>query len=48
VFMWWIDTILWKEQSRIHDKHPIMLLKHHDRWPPLNPPGKLQNESFLY
>jgi hypothetical protein len=41
----WIDTILWKEQSRIQDKYPIILLKHHDRWSSLNPPRKLQNES---
>jgi hypothetical protein len=43
-----IDTILWKEQSRIQGKCPIILLKHHDRWPSLNPPRKLQNESFWY
>jgi hypothetical protein len=25
-----------------------MLLEHQDRWPPLNPPRKLQNESFWH
>jgi hypothetical protein len=39
---------LLKEKSRIQDKHPIMLSKHHDKWPSLNPPRKLQNESFWY
>jgi hypothetical protein len=43
-----IDTILWKEQSWIQDKHPIMLLKHHNRWPFLNPPWKLQHKSFCH
>jgi hypothetical protein len=25
---------------------PLILLKHHDRWPSLNPPRKLQSEKF--
>jgi hypothetical protein len=27
---------------------PLILLKHHDRWPYLNPPRKLQSEKFWH
>jgi hypothetical protein len=46
MFVWWIDTILRKEQSRIHDKHPIMLLKHHNRWESLNLPRNLKMKNL--
>jgi hypothetical protein len=28
------------------DRHPIMMLKHHDTWSSLDPPRKLQNENI--
>jgi hypothetical protein len=40
------ETLLMKSNHGYKINTPIMLLKHHDMWPSLNPPRKLQNENF--
>jgi hypothetical protein len=45
---WGVKGITLLKIPTEQDKRPIMMLKHHNMCPSLNPPRKLQNENFWH